>query len=165
MTVFSAPPCESLPLGQEGRNVAIATRKTLLMARWLFKEEPEHYSYADLERDGKTVWSGVNNPVARNNLRQIKPGDRILYYHTGKEKAIVGEMRAASAPSPDPKGRDAKAVLVEVEPVRRWAKPVTLSQVKADKYFENWELVRMPRLSVMPVSEDQWKRLEEMSRG
>jgi predicted RNA-binding protein with PUA-like domain len=165
MTVFSALPCETLPLGQARRNVAIATRETLLMTRWLFKEEPEHYSYADLERDGKTAWSGVNNPMARNNLRQIKPGDRILYYHTGKEKAIVGEMRAASGAATDPKGRDAKAVMVEVEPVRRWAKPVTLAQVKADKHFADWELVRMPRLSVMPVSEEQWKRLEEMSRG
>lgn len=134
------------------------------MARWLFKEEPEHYSYADLERDGSTVWSGVTNALARKNLRQVNKGDRILYYHTGKEKAIVGEMRAASGPIADPDSDDAKGVALEVRPVRRWKKPVTLSQIKADKRFSDWELVRMSRLSVMPVSDEQWKWLEEWSR-
>ena len=145
--------------------MAVAEGETVLMARWLFKEEPEHYSYADLERDGGTLWSGVNNPLAKNHLRQIKPGDCILYYHTGKEKAIVGEMRATGEPATDPETKEPKSVAVEVKPVRRWGKPVSLAQIKADKYFANWELVRMPRLSVMPVSDDQWRRLEEMSRG
>lgn len=135
------------------------------MARWLFKEEPDHYSYADLERDGSAVWDGVSNALARKHLRQVKSGDRILYYHTGKEKAIVGEMRASRDAFADPKGEDANAVAVEVQPVKRWNKPVALSQIKADKAFADWELVRISRLSVMPVSEAQWKRLEELAKG
>jgi predicted RNA-binding protein with PUA-like domain len=133
------------------------------MAYWLFKEEPTHYNYADLERDGKTLWSGVNNPLARKYLREVRPGDRILYYHTGKEKAIVGEMRAVGNPRPD-KNKDDKAVVVEVEPVKRLKNPVSLARVKADAHLKNWELARLPRLSVMPVTEDQWRRVEELSR-
>jgi predicted RNA-binding protein with PUA-like domain len=133
------------------------------MAYWLFKEEPTHYNYADLERDGKTLWSGVNNPLARKYLREVRPGDRILYYHTGKEKAIVGEMRAVGNPHPD-KDNDDKAVVVEVEPVKRLKNPVSLARVKADSQLKNWELARLPRLSVMPVTEDQWRRVEELSR-
>jgi predicted RNA-binding protein with PUA-like domain len=135
------------------------------MARWLFKEEPDHYSYADLDRDGSAVWEGVTNALARKHLRQVKSGDRILYYHTGKEKAIVGEMRASRDAFADPNGDDANAVAVEVRPVKRWNKPVSLAQIKADKAFADWELVRISRLSVMPVSEAQWKRLEELAKG
>jgi len=133
------------------------------MAYWLFKEEPTHYNYADLERDGKTLWSGVNNPLARKYLREVRPGDRILYYHTGKEKAIVGEMRAVGDPRPD-KGSDDKAVVVEVEPAKRLKNPVSLARVKADSQLKNWDLARLPRLSVMPVTEDQWRRVEELSK-
>jgi predicted RNA-binding protein with PUA-like domain len=134
------------------------------MACWLFKEEPTHYSYADLEKDGSAVWDGVNNNLARQHLRKIQPGDRILYYHTGAEKAVVGEMKAISAALPDPNGDDPKAVMVKVEPVRRLPAPVTLAQIKADALLKEWELVRLPRLSVMPVTEKQWKRVEQLSR-
>ena len=133
------------------------------MAYWLFKEEPTHYNYADLERDGKTLWRGVNNPLARKYLRAVKPGDRILYYHTGKEKAIVGEMRALGDPRPD-KGNDDRAVVVEVGAVKRLMNPVSLARVKADSQLKDWDLARLPRLSVMPVTEDQWRRVEELSR-
>src|SRR5262249_1300171 len=89
-----------------------------LMARWLFKEEPEHYSYSDLERERTTRWDGVTNNLARLHLRQVRRGDRILYYHTGKEKAVVGEMRADSDAGPDSNSGDPKAVVVEVRAVR-----------------------------------------------
>src|SRR5437870_5254850 len=99
---------------------------------WLFKEEPEHYCYADLERDGATLWDGVSNNLALKNLRNVKPGDRVLFYHTGKEKAVVGEMRVIEGPTPDPAEQDPKLVVVKVEPVKRWPRPVTLAQVKQD---------------------------------
>ncbi len=130
---------------------------------WLFKEEPSTYNYANLEKDGKTTWTGVYNPLALKYLRQVKAGDRVLYYHTGKERAIVGEMRAVADATADP--NDAKSVMVEVKPVRRWPAPVTLEQIKKDPLFAGWELVRIPRLSVMPVSPEQWQRLEELCRS
>ena len=129
---------------------------------WLFKEEPSCYNYADLERDGSTVWAGVKNALARQHLRKIQAGDRVLYYHTGKERAIVGEMRVVADATADPKSDDPKAVVVKVAPIRRWEPPVTLEQIKADSLFAGWELLRISRLSVMPVSPEQWRRLEEL---
>jgi predicted RNA-binding protein with PUA-like domain len=134
------------------------------MARWLFKEEPDHYSFADLERDGGTLWTGVTNALARQNLRKVKGGETILYYHTGKEKAIVGEMKAVGDPTADPDDKDPKAVAVRVQAVRRWPRPVTLKQIKEDPELAEWELVRLARLSVVPLTEAQWRRVEEMSR-
>ncbi len=133
------------------------------MGYWLFKEEPEHYSYSDLEQEQSTLWDGVTNNLARKYLRQVRRGDRILYYHTGKEKAVVGEMRAASDAMPDSNSDDPKAVVVEVRPVRRLQQAVTLGRIKDDPPLASWDLVRLPRLSVMPVTEDQWRRVEELS--
>jgi predicted RNA-binding protein with PUA-like domain len=135
------------------------------MAYWLFKEEPEHYSFADLERDGATLWDGVRNNLARSNLRKVQRGDRILFYHTGKDKAAVGEMCAVSEPMPDPNGTDSKAVAVKVQPVRRLQHPVPLARIKQDPVLADWDLVRLPRLSVMPVTEAQWRRVEELSES
>jgi len=132
-------------------------------AGWLFKEEPEHYSFDDLQRDGTARWDGVTNNLARQNLRQVRAGDRVLYYHTGKEKAVVGEMKVASDPTADPTGDDPKAVVVEVRPVRRLRQPVTLEQIKSDPQLAGWDLVRLPRLSVVPVSESQWRRVQELA--
>ncbi len=120
---------------------------------WLFKEEPSCFSYADLERAGSSSWDGVKNALALKNLRQVKPGDRILFYHTGKEKAVVGEARA-------------KAVadgVVTIAPVKRWPKQVTLAQIKAEETLQDWALVRISRLSVMPVTAAQWRRVEELA--
>ena len=125
------------------------------MALWLFKEEPSHYSYADLEADGETVWSGITNALALKHLRAVKPGDRIFYYHTGKEKAVVGEVKAVKIANGE----------VTVAPVRRLAKSVPLADIKAEPKFKDWELVRISRLSVMPVTPAQWKRIEEMAAG
>ncbi len=129
------------------------------MARWLFKEEPTHYSFADLEREGSTVWDGVANALALQHLRNVKAGDRVLFYHTGKEKAVVGVMAVASGPEPGAAGD----VTVTVRPVRRLHHPVPLSRIKADPTLAEWELVRLPRLSVMPVTEAQWRRVEELA--
>jgi predicted RNA-binding protein with PUA-like domain len=139
-------------------------RKRPLAGGWLFKQEPGCYSYADLERDGSTLWDGVANALALRNLRQVNSGDRVLYYHTGKERAIVGEMRVVSSPEPDPVGGD-KSVVVRVEPVQRWAQPVTLEQIKQDANLASWDLVRLPRLSVLPVTPEQWQRLEELAEA
>jgi predicted RNA-binding protein with PUA-like domain len=130
--------------------------------RWLFKEEPTHYSFAELQRERRTVWDGVRNALARQNLREVRKGDRVFFYHTGKEKAIVGEMRVVRDPWMDPKADDPKEVLVEVEAVRSLPQPVSLQRIKNDPLLAGWDLVRLPRLSVMPVSEDQWLRIEQL---
>jgi predicted RNA-binding protein with PUA-like domain len=133
------------------------------VARWLFKEEPTHYSFAELKADGKTVWDGISNALALQNLRQVRRGDRVFFYHSGKEKAIVGEMRIVADPKTN--ADDPKDVSVEVEAVRALPNPVTLAQIKAEPALADWELVRMSRLSVMPVTEAQWKRVEQLSRS
>jgi predicted RNA-binding protein with PUA-like domain len=135
------------------------------MPLWLCKQEPDQYSYDDLVRDGRTVWDGVGNALARKHLRQMQPGDRVLFYATGKVKAVVGEMRVVEGAKPDPKDDDPNAVVIVVEPVRAFATPVPLAQIKDDASLAEWELVRMPRLSVMPVSRAQWRRVEELGRA
>ena len=134
------------------------------MAQWLVKEEPDHYSYDQLVKDRKTIWAGVRNPLAQKHLRSIRRGDRIFYYHTGKEKAIVAIAKAESDAYADPQDKEGKLYLVDVAPVKPLSKPVTLAQIKADGGFATFPLVRMSRLSVMPVSDDEWKRIEDMSR-
>jgi predicted RNA-binding protein with PUA-like domain len=135
------------------------------MARWLVKEEPEHYGFSQLERDGKTVWSGVRNPLAQKHLRSIRKGDRVFYYHTGKEKAIVATARAISDPYPDPADGSGALYAVDLAPEGMLTRPVTLAEVKADPSFGSFPLVRMGRLSVMPVTEEQWERIEAISHS
>jgi predicted RNA-binding protein with PUA-like domain len=130
---------------------------------WLFKEEPTHYSYDDLVRDGKTSWTGVRNPLAQKHLRSVEKGDRIFFYHTGDEKSVVGVMKAAAAAYPDPADETGKLYAVDVTPVKKLKQPVTLASIKADKSFASFPLVRMSRLSVMPVTEAEWARIEKMS--
>jgi len=134
------------------------------VANWLFKEEPDHYSFADLEREGTTLWDGVTNAMARIHLRKVRKGDRILYYHTGKEKAVVAEMEALADATPDPNASDPKAAVVLVKPVRRLQRPVPLREIKADSELADWDLVRNSRLSIMPVSKEQWRRVMEMTK-
>jgi predicted RNA-binding protein with PUA-like domain len=133
--------------------------------RWLVKEEPEHYSFDQFEKDGFTVWSGVKNPVAQRNLRTMKKGDHVFYYHTGKEKAIIGTARVTAAAYPDPKDKTGRLVVVELKPEKKLPRPVTLGEIKTSGRFADWALVRIPRLSVMPVTEEQWEAIEKMSRG
>jgi len=133
--------------------------------QWLFKEEPSNYNYDALVKDGKTSWTGVRNPVAQRNLRSVKKGDKIFFYHTGNEKAVVGIAKAAGEAYPDPKDKDGKLYAVDVEPVRKLKRPVTLAEIKADKAFSTFVLTRVPRLSVMPVNDQEWERIVRMGEG
>ena len=127
------------------------------------KEEPTHYSFDDLVRDRKTSWTGVRNPLAQKHLRSVKKGDRIFFYHTGDEKSVVGVAKAAGAPYPDRADSEGKLYAVDVAPVKKLKAPVTLAAIKADKSFASFPLVRMARLSVMPVTDEEWERIEKMS--
>jgi predicted RNA-binding protein with PUA-like domain len=131
---------------------------------WLFKEEPTTYSFDAFRKDGRTVWSGVRNPLAQKNLHGVKRGDRIFYYHTGSEKAIVGIARALADARPDPEDSSGKHAVVDIEPVKALSRPVSLAEIKADRAFATFALVRMSRLSVMPVTDEQWARIDAMSR-
>jgi len=132
---------------------------------WLVKEEPTHYAFDALREDKKAVWSGVRNALAQKHLRAIQNGDRIFYYHTGDERAVVGIAKAVSDPYPDPEDASGKFVAVDIAPVKRLPRPVTLAQIKADSAFKDFALVRIARLSVMPVTDAQWKRIEDMARA
>ncbi|HNP72577.1 MAG TPA: EVE domain-containing protein [Kouleothrix sp.] len=129
------------------------------IAYWLLKTEPEAYAYADLERDGATVWDGVSNNAALLHIRAMRPGDQALIYHTGDERQAVGLAEITSAPYADPRQADPKLAVVDIRPLRRLGRPVTLAQVKADPAFADFALVRQGRLSVVPVSPEQWARL------
>ena len=132
------------------------------MARhWVLKTEPSEYGFPDLVRDRRTRWEGVRNSVALKHLRSMLEGDDALIYHTGNEKAVVGLARVASAPYPDPK--DPKLVVVDVEPVKPLPRTVPLAEIKAEPAFAELGLVRVPRLSVVPVEPAQWKRLLAMA--
>lgn len=124
--------------------------------RWLLKTEPSTYAYDDLERDRKGVWDGVANPVALKHLRAMAVGDECFVYHTGDQKRIVGIARVTKAAYPDPKQADARLVVVDLAAVSRIARPVTLAEIKASATFAGSDLVRLPRLSVMPFSTAQW---------
>ena len=132
--------------------------------RWLLKTEPSTYSYADLEREGRAVWDGVANAVALRNMRAMAAGDLCFIYHTGDEKQIVGIAKVTKAAYPDPKGNDPRMVVIDLEPVRKLARPVTLAEVKADPRYADWELVRQARLSVMPVTAERWGWVESASK-
>jgi predicted RNA-binding protein with PUA-like domain len=123
---------------------------------WLFKEEPTHYSYDSLVKDKRTVWSGVKNPLAQKHLRSVRKGDRIFYYHTGDEKSVVGIAKALDDAYPDPTDKTGKQSVVDVAPVKKLPQPVTLASIKADSAFNTFPLVRISRLSVMPVTDDEW---------
>ncbi len=130
--------------------------------RWLFKTEPETYSYDQLEADKKCVWDGVSNNQALKNLRSVRLGDEVLIYHTGNEKAIVGLAEAVTDAYPDPSADDEHLVVVSLKPKRRVKTPVTLAEIKANEAFSEFDLVRLPRLSVMPISKEYWELLQEM---
>jgi predicted RNA-binding protein with PUA-like domain len=133
--------------------------------RWLLKTEPGEYSFEDLVREGKTVWDGVTNALALKYLRSIRKGDELLIYHTGNVRAAVGLARAAGDPYPDPKRQDLRIVVVDVVPVRGLKRAVTLEAIKADRRFEGFDLVRLPRLSVMPVPDPLWGTILKMAGG
>lgn len=133
--------------------------------KWLFKEEPTHFPYDALVKAGRTNWSGVKNPVAQKHLRAVTKGDSIFYYHTGKEKAVVGIARADSQPYPDSADAAGKRVAVDIVPVRKLKRPVTLAEIKASGRFTTFDLTRLPRLSVMPVTDAEWAEIERMAKS
>ena len=129
------------------------------MARYLVKTEPASYSYADLERDRRTTWDGVSNPMALQHLAAIRKGDTVVVYHTGSEKQAVGLARAVSDAYPDPKLKNPKRPVVDLAADRALPKPVPLAQAKADALLRTSDLARLPRLSVLPLDEAQFQRL------
>jgi len=133
------------------------------MAYWLLKTEPSTYSFADLQKAKETRWDGIENPVALKLMRTAKVGDRALVYHTGDEKAAVGECEIVKAVYPDPK--DAKLVVVDVRAGKALAKPVSLASIKRDPLFGESPLVRQGRLSFVPLTEAQWRRIHELAEG
>lgn len=124
---------------------------------WLLKTEPSSYGYDDLERDGRAAWDGVKNPAAIANLRKMKVGDAVFVYHTGDEKAVVGAARVTRAAYPDPK--DARLVVVDIEPAGRLSRAVTLADIRQQLAFAESPLVRQPRLSVVALTKAQWNAL------
>jgi len=135
------------------------------MARWLCKQEPDCYSFSEFQKDGSTLWDGVTNALAQKHLRAMKKGDKVFYYHTGDEKAIVGIMEVAADPQSLADDAKGKLVGVKMKATKKLKTPVTLAAIKADAAFADWELVRISRLSVMPVSDEIWKQIEAMSQG
>lgn len=134
-----------------------------MAAHWLLKTEPSEYGLDDLLRDKSTVWDGVANALALKHLREMRKGDRVLIYHTGKEKAVVGTALVASAPYADPHSDDDRLAVVDVRAGRRFARPVTLAAMRADPAFEGFDLLRLGRLSVVPVPRPAWDRIEELA--
>jgi len=127
------------------------------MEYWLVKSEPATYSWDDLVKDGWTYWDGVRNYQARNNLKDMKKGDRVLFYHSNKGLEIVGVSRVIREYYPDPTTEDERWVVVDIEPVQALKNPVTLSEIKTDRNLKNMSLIKQSRLSVMPVTKKEYE--------
>ena len=130
---------------------------------WLVKQEPSAYPFAQLVADGRTTWDGVRNSTARIHLRAMKVGDGVLYYHSGDERAVVGLAEVVRGPHPDPK--DPAWVAVEIAPKSALPRPVTLAEIKAEPALADMPLIRMSRLSVMPVTAAEWKRILALGKS
>jgi len=132
---------------------------------WILKTEPDAYSWDDLVADGRAVWDGVRNNLALKHMRTMRRGDRVLIYHTGAVKALVGEARVTSAPYPDPKADDDRFVVFDLEPVRPLGRAVPLAEIKGDSALADLGLVRMGRLSVVPATAEHWQHLMRLGKG
>ena len=132
------------------------------MKYWLVKQEPESYSFDDLIRDEKAVWDGVRNYQARNNLREMKRGDKVLFYHSGSEKAVVGVAEVSRENFPDP--ADEKWIAVEIKPVEKFERAVALGEIKAENSLENIALIKQSRLSVMPLTKEEFDKIKTLSK-
>src|SRR5262245_5362338 len=131
------------------------------MPYWLFKTEPSAYSFADLTRDRRVVWEGVSSPAALIHLRGVKKGDTVVVYHSGKDKAAIGLAEVTRGPYPDPKLGDPKRVVVDLKPVRAFAARIPLADFRTDPVLKTTELVRITRLSVMPLTAEHFARVLE----
>jgi predicted RNA-binding protein with PUA-like domain len=134
------------------------------MSHWLLKTEPDSYAWDNLVADKRTAWDGVANALALKHIRTMKKGDTALIYHTGGERAAVGIAEIVSAPYADPNEGDERLVVVDLKPKQRLARPVSLDEFKADKAFAGWDLLRIGRLSVVPVPDPMWKRVLELAK-
>ena len=135
------------------------------MAHWLIKSEPSAYSWDQLVKEKRTAWTGVRNPQASLNLKAMKSGDLCFFYHSNEGKEIVGIAKVVKTAYPDPTDKAGKAVAVDVAAVEPVKQPVSLAAIKADPAFKEFKLVRQSRLSVVPVSDDHWKRILKMAGG
>ena len=131
---------------------------------WLVKQEPEDYSWDDLKRDGGTQWTGVRNFQARNHLGQMKVGDAVFFYHTGKEKCVVGIASVSKAAYPDPTAKEEGWIAVDIEPLKKLANPVSLADIKANAKLSDLLLVRQSRLSVMPIGQSEFEEIVRMGK-
>ena len=131
---------------------------------WLAKQEPKSYNFSILKKDKKTVWDGVHNNLALKHINNMKKGDLILFYHSGDEKQVVGIMQVSSKPYSNPEETNERFVVVDVKYKKELQNPVTLSEMKKQKKFKNWELLRISRLSVMPVPKEIWNLIIKMSK-
>ena len=134
------------------------------MNYWLVKQEPESYSFEQFQKEKKTDWTGVRNFTARNNLKEMKVGDKVFYYHSGDERAVVGLAKVSKAAFPDPTADEGSWVAVELEAGKAVKNPVTLAAIKANKKLGEMKLVKLSRLSVSPVTKDEWDEIMEMSK-
>ena len=135
---------------------------------WLAKQEPDGprgYNFETLKKDKKTVWDGVHNNLALKHMREMKNGDLVLFYHTGDERQAVGIMEIVSEPYPNPKEDNKRFIVVDVKYKKSLKRPVTLDEIKKQKIFQNWELIRISRLSVMPVPKHIWDTIIDISQN
>ncbi|MCJ8282430.1 MAG: EVE domain-containing protein [Rivularia sp. ALOHA_DT_140] len=130
---------------------------------WLLKTEPNEYSFFDLEKENIAVWDGVKNALALKNMRTMLPGEEAFIYHTGKERRIIGIAQVKSTAYPDPKLNDTKRLVIDIQAVKKLPEVVTLAQIKKDEKFTGFDLIRLPRLSIVPVLPQYWQRLLEMA--
>jgi predicted RNA-binding protein with PUA-like domain len=135
------------------------------MAYWLVKSEPSAYSWEQFEKDGKTYWNGVRNYAARNHLKAMKKGDKVFYYHSNEGLEIVGIAQVAKEHYPDPTTDDTAWVVVDLKPIKKLKQPVTLKQIKQHPRLSNMALLRLSRLSVQPVTEEEWDIVLELAEG
>jgi predicted RNA-binding protein with PUA-like domain len=136
--------------------------EVIAMHYWILKTEPSSYSFDRLLQDRTAAWDGVKNPQALKHLRDMEPGDQVLIYHTGDERSVIGRAEVTAAAYPDPKAKDPRLVVVNLKVGERLRRPVTLAEIKADQLFKDLGLVRQGRLSVVPATEQQWKKLLAM---
>jgi predicted RNA-binding protein with PUA-like domain len=132
---------------------------------WMVKQEPETYSWSDFVNDGLTDWSGVRNYQARNNLREMKTGDRVLFYHSGKDKAVVGIAEVVKSAYPDPTAEDVQWVAVDLKPIKPLKNPVPLAAIRYDKRLSQLPLIRQSQLSVMPLTKDEFEVIVSLGAG
>jgi predicted RNA-binding protein with PUA-like domain len=132
---------------------------------WLVKQEPSSYSWSDFVAEGETTWTGVRNYTARNNLRKMKNGDEVLFYHSGEEKAVVGIARVTRPACPDVTAKEGDWSAIDLAPIKSLLQPVTLRQIKSEPRLKQIPLIRQSRLSVMPLAKAEFRQIMKMSMG